>query len=285
MKKHIVLVLALLVMGAAVVLMTGAGTDINGNRTVEGNLTVKGTCTGCGGGGASITQGTFASLPGTCTTNDLYYFTDSLYTVARCSATNTWTEFYDGKTATPWNSGSTWSNQSTCTIDATFVFSVITVPTGLAGGLCAQYVAISSSGNYSHVFRFRITTTPNNGLTRFAPVMLSDATLCLIVTPYVLSTDSHPNFTVTSYTNTACSAGGSNPVGDVDLVTLNQDFYVKVVDNGSTLAISFSGDGAFYNTAYSASRTAIFSGGATRLGWGGYLNSSTQTGVVLVSYQ
>jgi len=51
--------------------------------------------------GTIISQGTYGSLPSTCATGNAYYFTDSLFTVARCSAANTWSYFYSGKTITP----------------------------------------------------------------------------------------------------------------------------------------------------------------------------------------
>jgi hypothetical protein len=47
--------------------------------------------------GPNITQGTYASLPSTCTTNDMYIFTNTVYNFARCSATNTWSNFLNGQ--------------------------------------------------------------------------------------------------------------------------------------------------------------------------------------------
>ena len=77
--------------------VTTTGTQTSGDCVkidANGNHIANGSACG-GGGGASITQGTLASIPGTCTTNDLYFTTDSPYT-ARCSATNTWTYFLAG---------------------------------------------------------------------------------------------------------------------------------------------------------------------------------------------
>lgn len=39
----------------------GAGTTVNGTRVINGDLTVKGTCTGCGGGGITIGSTTVTS--------------------------------------------------------------------------------------------------------------------------------------------------------------------------------------------------------------------------------
>ncbi len=51
------------------------------------------------GGGGSITQGTYAALPGTCAVGDLYFFTDSVYNCAQCATANVWTLFLNGRIA------------------------------------------------------------------------------------------------------------------------------------------------------------------------------------------
>jgi hypothetical protein len=111
--KKLVIVLSAFLLVSAVVLMTGAGTDINGNRTVEGNLTVKGTCTGCGGGGANITSNTFASPPGTCahtsTQSDLDYITDSWWISRLCTATNVFSYWGQYGAGIPADSISNWT--------------------------------------------------------------------------------------------------------------------------------------------------------------------------------
>ena len=101
----------------AMCFLDAQGTTVNGDRTVTGIVQAggykssdgtagttgagfkNGLCTtaagGCGGGGANITSGPFASLTGTCThtstQSDLYYFTAGFYRDAICTATNTWT--------------------------------------------------------------------------------------------------------------------------------------------------------------------------------------------------
>ncbi len=124
MKKNFTIGITLgVIFTLALGLMMGAGTTVNGTRVINGDLTVKGTCTGCGTSGSSITQGTFASLPGTCTTNDLYIYTDTVYNPARCSGTNTWSQFYPGAgkvTLPPATGGYAWgSTQGAAAITAT----------------------------------------------------------------------------------------------------------------------------------------------------------------------
>src|SRR5690349_3281182 len=52
MKKALLVSITLVVM--YVVGTFAAGTTVNGTRVINGDLTVKGTCTGCGGGGSLV---------------------------------------------------------------------------------------------------------------------------------------------------------------------------------------------------------------------------------------
>jgi hypothetical protein len=51
-------------------------------------------------GGATLSAGPYATLLPGCTDGDMYLFTDSLYTLARCAA-GVWTHFLDGKAIKP----------------------------------------------------------------------------------------------------------------------------------------------------------------------------------------
>lgn len=118
--------------GSLVQLSTGSTTtndcvkfDANGN-TVDA-----GAACGTGSGGVSITQGTFASLPATCTTNDVYYFTNSPYPEARCSSTNTWSYFL------PWGGVSSYPGTvtgATTTLNGAINNSVTTLTLSSATG-------------------------------------------------------------------------------------------------------------------------------------------------------
>lgn len=77
---------------------------------------------GGGSGGSSITQGTYASLPGTCTAGNAYYPTDSLIAFLRCGSGNAWSNFVPslaGLVTPPVASNFTVVNQGTATFDST----------------------------------------------------------------------------------------------------------------------------------------------------------------------
>jgi len=77
-----------------------------------------------GSSGPLITQGTYASLPATCTTNDVYYYTNAVFTHARCSAANTWSNFYHGKLVMlPPAVASGWTTQTTNNGGGTYTFT------------------------------------------------------------------------------------------------------------------------------------------------------------------
>lgn len=80
------------------------------------------TAQGASGGGSSITQGTYASLPGTCTVSDVYFPTNSLINFLRCSTTNTWSAFvpsFVGLVFPPVIGNFTAVNTGTATFDGT----------------------------------------------------------------------------------------------------------------------------------------------------------------------
>lgn len=66
----------------------------------NGTVFCQASSTGTAGGGISTSQGTYSALPGTCAVGDLYFFTDSWYQ-GRCSTTNIWSKFFEGKLITP----------------------------------------------------------------------------------------------------------------------------------------------------------------------------------------
>lgn len=68
------------------------------------------------GGGSSITYGAYGSLPGTCTTGDLYRTSDSIYEF-QCTASNTWSAFFGGQKVTiPVSGDFSWVNQGSSTV-------------------------------------------------------------------------------------------------------------------------------------------------------------------------
>lgn len=108
------------------------------------NLTSNGFVKTSGGDGtlsvdtstyATTAQGAFASLPGSCTTGALYAFTDSPYTFARCSATDTWSYWFGGGMATLPSACNAWVNQGTATLDTT------------KGG--QNIIAVTTAGSYN----------------------------------------------------------------------------------------------------------------------------------------
>ncbi len=97
---------------------TGATGYTGGGTTGTTGYTGYTGYTGSGGGGGGSLSGAFASLPGTCSVGDLYFTTDSIYTVARCTTTNVWSWFLDGYQVTPPAATGTWVNQNSATVSA-----------------------------------------------------------------------------------------------------------------------------------------------------------------------
>lgn len=115
-----------------------------------------------GGGGPSITQGVYTSLPATCTTNDLYLFTDSVYTQARCSATNTWSYFIGGMLHTPIVTGdwSTLGTGGTRTDGSGNIFVKGTVGAGSQSIYGVSHTV--AAGDFTHYITFTAAVNSSN---------------------------------------------------------------------------------------------------------------------------
>lgn len=79
---------------------TGNGSNGNAMITDGGTPTAQ-LSWGSAGGGSAITSGTYASLPGTCATSDLYLLTSGVFPFSRCTGTDVWSFFYYGHIITP----------------------------------------------------------------------------------------------------------------------------------------------------------------------------------------
>ena len=115
------------------------------------------------GGGSTTTQSTYAALSATCTTGSVNLFTDSLYPQARCSATDTWSFFFDGKLVTPPQRYGTWSADSGNTgntYSETNGPGVIT-PDGTADHAYGRYIA-TSAAPYKKTMAVRVALSPTN---------------------------------------------------------------------------------------------------------------------------
>lgn len=251
------------------------------------------SCKGGGGGGAAVSSGPFSSLPATCahtsTQSDLFFFTNSLYTHALCTATNVQTVFADGKA---WGLPSAifvnWNNQSTAAINETEGYSVIQVPTSHTGGLAYRYASITPLATFDHMFLFRFPSEPISSATnRMTIVALQDASKCMLFSAYNTSGVNSGltfAFTVTTYTDLNCTAGGANPTADVQFTSTNGWFYIHLVQDGTNITAAYGTDGNTFTQHFQGGRTAFFGTGATRLGWGGYRDASTAQIVQLVGF-
>lgn len=184
MKK---LVLAFAGVLTALVVVYGAGTTINGTRVINGDLTVKGTCIGCGGGGALVlveqhTASSSASLDfTTCisSTYDNYQFefindipdTNSvgfLFLVSTDGGSTYqassygWNIFYNGNAGTD-NGGQGSTSDSSIRISNSLISS--TTSNGGVSGELKLYNPLSTS--YAKIYVSHIEGFHNSGAPSF----------------------------------------------------------------------------------------------------------------------
>jgi hypothetical protein len=137
--------------GTKFMLFTGAdpATDDCAKFDANHNLVGNGSACGTGGGGSSITSGTFAALPATpCTSGNMYQFTDSPWMNALCVAT-AWT-FFDARFGAAVQFpcaavGGAWVNQGSATIDCTNGPAYIASPADAADSIKYFSVAVPAA--------------------------------------------------------------------------------------------------------------------------------------------
>jgi hypothetical protein len=92
------------------------------------------------GGGSSITYGSISSIPSTCTTGALYVITSGMFDPAICTATNTWTYYYNHRPVIPMSKlGLTASGTSGPTLTTTNGYAVINAPLSGSANLFLAY--------------------------------------------------------------------------------------------------------------------------------------------------
>lgn len=250
-------------------------------------LAIADSFSGGGGGGSgsgpSITQGTFAALPGTCTTNDLYVFTNSIYNFSRCSATNTWSYFINGFLVTP-PGATSWTNVNVSTVTFTTTNGFTNaITTGAGSGTGYQYATVA--GNFTKTFMFKAPAPETSGSNRVTSVVVSDGTKCMQGNYYQQSTGASNNLVgLSTFTDTACSVGGANPAGADYSVTVNSGtvYCISAANDGVNVSFKVSFDCVNFNLIYS-SPVSFFGGSVTRVGWG--VGAAAAHQVDLISYQ
>jgi hypothetical protein len=244
------------------------------------------TSGGGGGSGPSITQGTFASLPGTCTTNDLYYQTDGPYQF-RCSAANTFSAFLPswGLVTVPPSASWTSDNMSTTTVDSTNGERYFANSPNAANTVRLQYRTAPATpyaivGGIRHELTgIASTSTSTNGLS--APCMFfRDGTgkiesLCANFN----STNSTTSMDVSDWTNsTTFSATVKNfnmNGAEMSGPLARQTVWFCLTDDGTTNITKFvSIDRQHWIQFSQTSRTAFFGSGPTQAGWGNWTNGN-----------
>ena len=232
-----------------------------------------------GGGGSSITAGTYAALPAPGTAGDMYLQTDGPYTFLDDGAA--WDALVQGYGAVtlPVNGDFAWVNQQTAAVADTSGYIQMSVP-------------VNDSGNEDH--RVRVKTAPATPYTVTALVSTdrlivgdfnsvglyyrqsSDGKL---VAFQLLVASGVWNLYVTKLTDaTTFSAhyAGNVPISNKGLL------YLRIADDGVNRICSWSQDGNNFTEILSVGRTDFLT--ADQVGWGANGNATKATGVNLLSW-
>jgi hypothetical protein len=225
---------------------------------------------GSGAGGANIFQGTYANLPGNCSSGDLYLFTDALFPFARCGATGTWAKFYQGKVITP----------------AADMALTQSLQSGVTANLAHGYESLKFSANGPSTASVSYWSAPAAPYTQSIyvrlPVQMDNANYRLFSVGFMDQTGVLGSLRCGVGSDTASGTWcdiffTGNSTGEAKFsrlsafgTTLQGDVCFVLQDDGSALhwGISFDG-GDTSSEFYSEPRTAHFASGPSRMFIGG----------------
>jgi hypothetical protein len=248
-----------------------------------------------GGGGATLSSGTFASIPGTCTANSLLYFiTDSVYSYAACTATNTYTYYGPlGVNVPPPSSGWTWDNQASGTIDSTNGYEYMVVPKSGTVSLTGRYrTAPGTPYTITALLLHDLSGTPpgSSGTATNGGMCLSFRDGTGKISNLRIFRDASGEGMVadkwtTSTSFSAAYAGNYQSVGGLTIDLAYREFqWLRLADNGTNLTYSWSVDGQHWNQFFQVGRTDWFASGPTQVGFFTYANG-VQTDLALASWR
>lgn len=266
----------------ALVSMMGAGTDINGNRTVEGNLTVKGTCTGCGSGGTT-TYGACGSLPGAGAGNNgnTYVSSDSGYNYYGSSAV--WNAKWGPYNVTvPPTSGS-WSadDLETSTLSTANCFGFFNV---VAGSARVRINYVAAAGNFTATAGLNGGPFGNLGYgggTSYG-LYLGDSGAKWIGLTVFSDSNAFTHICLSSWTtSTSASANACTPTYYFsNLFSKDFIFFRAIVSAGTTITWQMSVDNINFKTYGTTTCTTFLAACPTKAGWGQEAGADTQSNLI-----
>ena len=224
-------------------------------------------------GGPSITSGPFVSLPGTCThtstQSDVYYFTDSWWINAVCTATNTfsyWGQYGAGAPAgkvSDWtgvNTGANW----TATDSAGSIYIKITTNSSLNWRLLTKVVPATP---YTIDIFWRsyeaVVSAQNTGVYFYDGTKLMGLEALALSGVYYLRVEKMTN--VTTDGSTAASLNGGSSVNLMG--PWAGGLCGRLSNDGATLTFAYSMDCRIFSTLFSEAVGTFIT--PTKFGFGG----------------
>ncbi len=278
--------------GATGPTVTGATGPIGATGVSGGSGTVGATgatgptgATGAAGtgGSSSVVSGTYAALPGSPSLGDLYIFTDSVYTLARCAAGGTWTFFLDGKIAVPPGPISNWTGVNTGA-NWTATDASGTIDIAIARNASANLRLLTKTAtptSITAVFRTQMDGTTVNGMG--GGVFFYDGTQAMGI-QVTAQASLACSLNVAKYTTTTATASFAftlNLFGNPS--TWTGLIYLQITNTGGTLAFLWSIDGITFHQVFSEAAGTFIT--PTAYGFGGGNASSTTTDTLTLSLQ
>jgi hypothetical protein len=195
---------------------------------------------------ANVSQGTYAGLPGSPATGEIYFFTDSVYPFARCDGAATWTYFLNGKIAVPPGPKSGWTSVNAGS-ELTITDGAGTIDLLITSNAATNLRGISKTASFSSaIFYYRCTAGEQNSY--LVGVGFTDGTKYKTIGFLIQSGAFTLEIRDWSNTTTTPSTVSVQPLF-LGGPYMSSGMYFRLTNDSATLGFDYSLDGITYHSA------------------------------------
>lgn len=206
----------------------------------------------------AITSGTYASIPGSPSSGDLYLLTDSFYTALRYNGSS-WDHFIHGKKVTIPPSFS-WINQGSATVSTTNGGEHVYAPASATENLRIRKRQAPST---PYVITAAIIPTLVGADYAWSGILFRESSTGKIV--YLGLGFSSSGLLTVAKLNSPTSWNSAYILTRSDVIVGGQGLWLRVSDNGTNRLCSYSSDGINFLQLHSVGRTDFIT--ADEIGW------------------
>jgi hypothetical protein len=223
-------------------------------------------------------------LPVSPGTGDLYLFTDSVYTIARCDSSPTWSIFRGGRLAVPPGPKSGWTNINAGS-DMTVTDAAGSINIGIVRNASLNWRLITKTLAASYTVTAYMTAQMLRDTAQTVGVYFYDGTKLMGLEFLAPSASGSGPFTMRAQRMNSVTSASTTPysLNNFEAGPAQGGMYLRITNDGANLTLFWSLDGIVYTQAYTEAVGAFLT--PTGYGFGGVNLTSNAGDPMTISLQ